>query len=135
MPHPLAILVVDDDADTGDSLAEMLALHGHAVRVARDAAGALRLAADEPPDVVLLDIVMPGTDGCEAALVLRERAGAKRPFLIAVTGCESAADRARTAAAGFDLHLVKPVAPAILVGLLERFRRLLAPPLPATPDC
>lgn len=131
-PHPLAVLVVDDSADTVESLAELLAFQGHAVDVALDGASALARVAAAPPDVVLLDIRMPGLDGWEVARLIRERcAGRKRPFLVAVTGCGCDTDRQRSAEVGFDLHLVKPVDPAMLVGLLERFRRLLAPPTPA----
>jgi CheY-like chemotaxis protein len=126
-------LVVDDSADTADSLAELLKFHGHNVRVAFDGAGALQCVGAEVPDVVFLDIRMPDLDGCEVAQQIRARcAGAgKQPLLVAVTGCGTEADRARSNAAGFDLHLVKPVEPGVLVGLTERFRRLLAPPIPA----
>ena len=131
-PHPLAVLIVDDSPDTAESLAELLSIQGHAVDVAFDGATALARAAARSPDVVLLDIRMPGFDGWEVARLIRARsAGGKRPFLVAVTGCGSDADRQRSVEAGFDLHLVKPVDPPVLVGLLERFRRLLAPPTPA----
>jgi CheY-like chemotaxis protein len=136
-PHALAVLVVDDDPDTATSLAELLSLHGHAVRAALDGEEALRMVGEFPPDVVLLDIRMPNLDGCGVARRIRERCelARKRPLLIAITGGGSQSDRERTAAAGFDLHLVKPVEPAVLVGLLERFRRLLAPPRPESrPD-
>jgi CheY-like chemotaxis protein len=133
VPRPLAVLIVDDLADAADSLAEILSFHGHAARVALDGADALRQAAAEPPDVVLLDIRMPRMDGCEVARLIRARcaAGEKRPLLVAVTGCGTEADRLHSTGAGFDLHLVKPVDPALLVGVLERYRRLLAPPVAA----
>ncbi|MCI0700532.1 MAG: response regulator [Planctomycetia bacterium] len=132
MRHPLAVLVVDDEPDTATSLAELLALYGHTVRVALDGKDALRQATEEPPDVVFLDIRMPGLDGCRVAQILNEGAGGKRPLLVALTGCGMQEDRLRSAQAGFDLHLVKPVDPALLVGVLERFSRLLALPIPAT---
>jgi CheY-like chemotaxis protein len=132
-PHPLAVLVVDDSPDAANSLAELLSLHGHAVAVALGGEEALERLAEQVPDVVLLDIRMPGMDGYAAAERIRERCagGRKRPLLVAVTGCGSEADRARSTRAGFDLHMVKPVDPAVLVGMMERFRQLLAPPIPA----
>jgi two-component system, OmpR family, response regulator len=133
--HSLAVLVVDDSADTADSLAELLRLHGRNVRVAFDGTSALRSVAAEVPDVVFLDILMPpGPDGCEVAERIRAHCAGhkKQPLLIAVTGCGTEVDRLRSAGAGFDLHLVKPVDPAVLVGMTERFRRgLLAPSVPA----
>jgi CheY-like chemotaxis protein len=130
--HPLATLVVDDSSDTADTLAELLRLHGHAVAVACDGSGALRAVDVGVPDVIFLDLRMPGMDGFEVAERIRARcAGGKQPFLIAVTGCGTEADRLRSAQAGFDLHLVKPADPAVIVGMMERFRRLLAPSIPA----
>lgn len=131
--HPLAVLVVDDSPDAANSLAELLSLHGHAVTVALGGEAALARLAEQVPDVVLLDIRMPGMDGYRVAELIKERCAAagKRPLLVAVTGCGSEADRARSTRAGFDLHMVKPVDPAVLVGMMERFRHLLAPPIPA----
>jgi CheY-like chemotaxis protein len=131
--HPLAVLVVDDSPDAANSLAELLSLHGHAVIVALGGAAALERIGERVPDVVLLDIRMPGMDGYEVARQIKERCAeeGKRPLLVAVTGCGSEADRARSTRVGFDLHLVKPVDPAVLVGMMERFRHLLAPPIPA----
>ena len=122
---------MDDVPDAADSLALLLALHGYSVRVARCGEDALRMAAADPPDAVLLDVRMPGLDGYEVARELRERAIGKRPFLVAVTGCATDGDRRRSAEAGIDLHLTKPADPAIVVGLLWRFARVLAPTIPA----
>ncbi len=131
--HVLAVLVVDDSLDTAESEADLLAFQGHAVRVALDGEEALRCVDAQAPDVVLLDIRLPGLDGYAVAQRIRERCAAigKRPFIVAVTGCGNEVDRLRSAEAGFDLHLVKPVDPALLIGVLERFRRLLAPSIPA----
>jgi CheY-like chemotaxis protein len=133
VPHPLTVLVVDDSQDTANSMAELLGLYGHVVRVAFDGEEALRVAAETLPDVVLLDLLMPRMDGYGVAKQIRERGEGvgKRPLLVAVTGYSSDADRLRTAEAGFDLHLVKPVDPGVIVGVLERFRRLIAPTIPA----
>jgi CheY-like chemotaxis protein len=116
-----AVLVVDDDPDTVESTAAVLSIHGFRVLTAADGEAALRAATDLP-DVVLADLMMPGIDGCELARRLRNGSGARPPVLIAVTGCVTESDRRRTTAAGFDLHMAKPVAPAVLVGLLRRLR-------------
>jgi CheY-like chemotaxis protein len=121
----LLVLVVDDSPDTAGSEAELLSLAGYSVRVALSGQEALTLAAAEQPDVILLDILMPGTDGFEIARQLLAMANGKPPLLVAVTACGADSDYAQTRAAGFDLHLVKPVDPAVLIGLLRRFRRAL----------
>src|SRR4051794_6787387 len=100
--RPLSLLVVDDDADTADSLADLLILHGHDARSATSGADALQLAADEPPDAVVLDLQMPGMDGWD--LARRLSAAAKPPLLIAVSGCGAEADRCRSIRAGIHLH-------------------------------
>lgn len=123
---PLSVLVVEDQEDCAQSTAELLTLCGHAVRVASCGPDALRDVALEPPDVVLLDIQLPGPSGWEVAARLRERAGKRQPLLVAVTGCGSDADRWRSADAGIDLHLVKPVEPTELVRLLAWVRDHLA---------
>jgi CheY-like chemotaxis protein len=133
-PRPaLAILVVDDSADTAESEADLLAFQGHSVRVALNGEDALLCVDAALPDVVLLDIRLPRMDGHAIARRIRERCATagKQPFIVAVTGCGNEVDREQSSEAGFDLHLVKPVDPAILVGTLERFRRLLAPSIPA----
>jgi CheY-like chemotaxis protein len=128
----ISVLVVDDSPDTTETTAAVLSIAGFAVRVAGGGEEALAMAAADPPDVVLTDIRMPQIDGCALARRLSERDG-NPPLLVAVTGCASAADRQRTSAAGFHLHLVKPVDPPVLIGLLDRFRITLtsgfAPPL------
>jgi CheY-like chemotaxis protein len=131
--HHFLILVVDDSPDTARSTAELLTLMGYTVRVAFSGHAALRLAAAESPDVVLLDLRMPGMDGCEVARRLTADGAGKPPVIVAVTGCGTEEDRVRTAAAGFDLHLVKPVDPGVLVGLLRRLRRAITPPEPPEP--
>jgi len=126
-PHALSVLVVDDDADTADSLADLLALHGYAARAATCGADALALAAADPPDVLVLDIRMPGMDGWELA---RRFAGARKPpLVVAVSGCGTDADRQRSGEAGVHLHLVKPVEPAVVLGILRRFAEVVSPPI------
>ncbi len=121
---PLSVLVVDDDRDTAESLTELLTLHGFAARGVTTAANAERAAADLP-DAVVLDIRMPGTNGWDLA---RRLAGApKPPLLIAVSGCGTDVDKLHSAEAGIQLHLVKPVDPAVLIGVLRRFARAVGP--------
>lgn len=110
----LRILVVDDCPDSVDSLRMLCTLLGHQVRTSTDGEAALVVAADFQPHVVLLDIGMPKVDGLQVARRLREMPGMQRTFLLAITGYAREADRARSLQFGFDLHLSKPVDPAIL---------------------
>jgi DNA-binding response OmpR family regulator len=130
-PRPVTVLVVDNDPDLADSTAEFLALHGFAARTAETGEAALSAAAIDPPDAVLLDLVLPGMDGYEVARRLAGAGGDHRPLFIAVTGLDGGDTRRRSAAAGIDLHLVKPVDPGLLVGVLARYRDFLTPPEPA----
>ena len=112
------VLVVDDNPDAADSLALLLRLAGQDARPAYDGPSALKLAAELRPDVVFLDIGMPGMDGYEAARRFRQMPGFADVLLVALTGWGQEEDRRRSAEAGFDRHLVKPVEPADLEGLL-----------------
>ena len=103
------ILVVDDNEDGAEMLAEALIGKGYDTRVAHDAPAALRVAADFLPDVAFLDLGLPVMDGYELAAHLREVPGLAGLRLIAVTGYGQASDRRRTRDAGFHGHLVKPV--------------------------
>jgi PAS domain S-box-containing protein len=116
----LRILVVEDNVDAGDSLSMVLRLHGHEVFLARSGPTALELAAASRPDVVLMDIGLPGMDGYQVAKRLRERPEFKDVTMCALTGyTPSEADRQRQEETGFDHYYVKPVDPAIL---LEMFK-------------
>ena len=103
------VLVVDDNQDGAEMLAELLVGRGYDTRVAHDAPAALDVAAEFAPDVALLDIGLPAMDGYELAARLRELPGLSRLRLIAVTGYGRKEDRRRTQEAGFHLHLVKPI--------------------------
>ena len=109
MPNQL-ILVVDDDRDAAAALATLLELDGHETHVAHDGAGAVKEAAALHPDLVLLDIGLTDISGYEVARTIRAEPWGKSMRLVALTGWGHAADRARSAEAGFDRHLVKPVA-------------------------
>jgi CheY-like chemotaxis protein len=101
------ILVVDDNVDAGDSLAMVLNLSGHTAEAVYDPLKALERAASFDPEVILLDIGLPGMDGYEVARRIRARGSTAR--LVALTGYGQSEDIRRTQAAGFDAHLVKPV--------------------------
>jgi CheY-like chemotaxis protein len=103
------LLVVDDNVDAAESLAVLLRLEGHEVRVARDGPAALAAAQAEPPEVVVLDLGMPGMDGFEVARRLRGQPGSGGVLLVALTGWAQEEDRRRCYEAGFDGHLPKPV--------------------------
>ena len=114
----LRILVVDDNQDAAETMAGLLALDGHAVALAHDGVQALEQATGFRPSVVLLDIGLPGMNGYEVAQRLRALPGGERLRLVAITGWGQEGDRARARAAGFDLHLTKPVDHAALLAAL-----------------
>ncbi|WP_426112795.1 PAS domain-containing protein [Massilia sp. PWRC2] len=105
----LRVLVVDDNADAADSLAALLELMGHHSRVAFDGRAGLALAQSMQPDLVILDIGMPGMNGHEVARAIRASAGLEQVLLVALTGWGAPADVALAVSAGFDHHLTKPV--------------------------
>ena len=109
--------MVDDNVDAARALEQVLALAGHRVTLAHDGPGALAAAAARPPQLVLLDIGLPGMDGYAVAAKLRA-AGHDRAALVAVTGYGQDDDLRRSSAAGFDRHLVKPIDGATLREIL-----------------
>jgi CheY-like chemotaxis protein/two-component sensor histidine kinase len=115
---PLRILVADDNRDAALSLATLLTMSGHRVTLAHDGVRALELARAEKPDVLLLDIGLPGMDGYEVCRSIRE-SGLSDMRVLAVSGFGQAADRQRSKAAGFDGHFVKPVDHEQLMRLLH----------------
>jgi CheY-like chemotaxis protein len=120
MDRRLTVLVADDQKDTADTLAELLNLSGFEARAATLPLDALRLAADVPPDVLVMDLAWPDVDGYSLAKAVGNMAG-RKPFLVAVTGHNGYEGRSR--AEGFDAHFVKPVDPARLVGYLRDHAR------------
>jgi PAS domain S-box-containing protein len=116
--RPAQVLVVDDHADAARSLAVLLRLWGHNVLLARDGPAALAAAAEHQPDIVLLDIGLPGMDGYQVAQQLRKAPGMEKALLIAMTGYGQEQDRRLAREAGFDHHLVKPVDLEALQSLL-----------------
>jgi len=103
------ILVVDDNVDAADTLAEALRFAGHEVREEHDGRSALTALSEFHPDVILLDLGLPGLDGFEVARRLRQEPELAKIRVVAITGYGQEGDRQRTAAVGIDRHLVKPV--------------------------
>ncbi len=116
------VLVVDDNADAAETLAALLQVRGYEVRVAGDGPAALAAAPQFRPEVVFLDIGLPGMDGYAVARSLRAAPGGAALRLVALTGYGQEDDRRRSAEAGFDEHLVKPVAPEVLLRSLAAAR-------------
>ena len=114
----LRILIVDDNRDAADSLALLLGLRGAQVRVAYDGPVALAILDEYHPNLAILDLGMPGMDGHELARHIRARAQYRHLPLVAVTGRGQMSDRQYSQDAGFDLHLVKPVAIEALDAML-----------------
>jgi len=105
----MQVLVVDDNQDAADSLTALLELDGFDARAVYDGASAVASVQAQAPDMIIMDLGMPGMDGYETARTIRQIAGAEHILLLALTGWGQGDARRRTAEAGFDHHLVKPV--------------------------
>lgn len=114
------VLVVDDNEDAAELLATMLDLHGYETRTAHDGPGALQAIAAFAPDLVFLDIGLPGMSGHEVAQTIRATPGGAGIVLVAVTGWGGSDAERRTQASGFDFHLTKPVELAAIQDVLRR---------------
>jgi signal transduction histidine kinase/CheY-like chemotaxis protein len=117
------VMIVDDNVDAADSLALLLSLEGHETVCVYSAAAALQRVSAFAPDVVLLDIGLPDTDGYEVARRLRDLPGCAAITLVALTGYGQPEDRERALAAGFEAHLVKPVDLTALAQMLAIYPR------------
>ena len=115
-----SVLVVDDNADAANSVAMLLRMAGHEVHVEGDGKSAIARVAEVSPEIVLLDIGLPGMNGYEVARQLRASPGGGDMVIYAMTGYGQPEDRDRSMESGFDGHLVKPVVPADLVALMEQ---------------
>ncbi|WP_420475525.1 ATP-binding protein [Noviherbaspirillum sp. ST9] len=125
VPHPAAgggyrVLLVEDNEDNRQTLSAVLSIFGHTVSAAGDGSAGLQAAMEEVPDVAVIDIGLPGIDGYEVARRLRASPVTRGIRLVAVTGYGQQEDRDRALAAGFDVHLVKPVEPARLLEAINR---------------
>jgi CheY-like chemotaxis protein len=123
--HGLDILVVEDYPDSAQSLEILLRILGHKVEIAKDGPTALQKAQSKAPDVVLLDIGLPGMNGWEVAKKLQEQIKDKKLFFIAITAHGQEEDHRRSIEAGLDIHLVKPANPQQLADILRRFQRVV----------
>ena len=112
------VLVVDDNPDVVTTLRQYLEMHGHDVREAHDGVEGVHVAKEFEPDLVLLDIGMPRMNGYEAVAEIRKGLHGHPVRIVAITGWGQYDDKQRATAAGFDMHMTKPVDPAAVIGLL-----------------
>lgn len=117
---PRRVLIADDNLDAAESLQLWLQMAGHDVHVAHDGRAAVAAAESLQPEVVVLDLGMPGLSGLEAARMIRQAPWGKTMVLIALTGWGQDEDRRQTGEAGFDHHLIKPVSPDEIEALISR---------------
>jgi CheY-like chemotaxis protein len=120
-PGARRILVVDDHWDSARSMAMLLELSGHEICVAHDGVGALEMAEEFHPNLVLLDIGLPKMSGYDVARRIRQQPWGANMVLVALTGWGQEDDRRKSTDAGFDEHLVKPVDHARLLRLLATY--------------
>ena len=129
MSHPKArtdavrVMLVEDHLDSLLSIGRLLRVLGYDVRAELDGLSALRCAAEFRPDVELIDLSLPGLDGCGVARRMRALDATRNTRLIAMTGWATAESESRTRDAGFDLHLVKPLTVDALTQALPGARR------------
>jgi PAS domain S-box-containing protein len=123
----LRVLVVDDNVDTVTTLAMLVQESGHEVRTAYDGSAVVEAALDYRPDVVLLDIGLPGLNGYDVAKRLRQQPSLKNIVLVAMTGYGQPSDRQRSQEAGFDHHLVKPGDFGMVLEILAKVSEVEAP--------
>jgi len=114
------ILVADDDQDSAESLAMLFQMMGHDVRSALNGLEAVDVAANFRPDLIVLDIGMPGLDGYEVCRRIRQQPWAQAVVIAALTGWTRDEDKDRSQEAGFDHYLVKPIDPQALTDLVGR---------------
>ena len=117
------VLIADDNEDAGETLAMMLRMLGHDVRTATNGVDAIGVGRAFRPALICLDLGMPVLDGLAAARAIRREGWGKAALLVAMTGYGQDEDRCATRAAGFDIHLVKPVDPIEIIRLLESMDR------------
>jgi signal transduction histidine kinase len=114
------VLLADDNQDASDLMAELLRMCGHIVHTARDGTEAAEMAMRDKPDVLVLDIGMPGLNGYEVAQRVRAQPWGAKPLIIAATGWGQEQDRQKATRAGFDLHLTKPFDPRMLTEIIAQ---------------
>ena len=118
-PHPLRVLIVDDNVDTVLSFSMLLKASGSEVKTAHDGPTAVKIAQEYVPDVVLLDIGLPGLNGYEVARQIRKQPSLRNVVLVALTGYGQESDKQASTEAGFNHHLIKPARIAEIRQILE----------------
>ena len=118
--HSRNIMIVDDHIDAAESLSELLKALGHVTHIAHDGESALQKAPSLQPEVVILDIGMPGMNGFQVAQLLRSEVGLTSAVFIAVSGFAHESDRIASQAASFDHHFAKPIDIPRLIAVLNR---------------
>jgi CheY-like chemotaxis protein len=113
-------LIVEDNADAAQTLALLLGIAGYEVQAAGDGPSAARAVQEQPPEVILMDLTLPGEDGYTVAKRLRGFLH-RKPLLVAMTGLGEEGDRQRSLEEGFDDHIVKPVDPPRLLDMLRAY--------------
>ena len=122
METKLRVLVVDDNLDAAEMLAQLLSIYGHETRVANSGPLALAIVPEFRPELVFLDIGMPGMNGYETARRIRADDPSGSVTLVAITGWGAESDRIKARDAGFDHHFTKPVE----LGMLESVLQMVA---------
>lgn len=123
---PLSVVIIEDNPDAREMLRAWFEELGHRVQTAADGVEGLEVVRSVRPDVALVDIGLPGIDGYQVAETLRSSPECRATFLVAITGYGRPEDSARAREAGFDVHLVKPIQPERLAGLIQNPRVRLA---------
>lgn len=121
--RPLQVLVVDDNVDAAETIAMLLEAFGHQTAIVHDGLEVVEAARHFRPDVILLDVGLPGINGYQAAALLREESLFGQTLMVALTGWGSDAHRRASREAGFNFHLTKPVEAEALLEVLARARR------------
>ena len=117
------VLIVDDNIDAAETLAMMLELLGQQTRQAHEGMGAIQAAQDFQPELIFMDIGLPGLSGHEVASKLRGELGMRDTFIVALSGYGTEEDRRKSMRAGFDSHVVKPLDPSALPEILAQADR------------
>jgi CheY-like chemotaxis protein len=117
------VLIVDDNVDACETLAMMLELLGQQTRQAHEGTGALQAAQEYKPELIFMDIGLPGLTGHEVAERMRRELGMTETYIVALSGYGTEEDRRKSLFAGFDNHFVKPLDPSALPGILAEAER------------
>jgi CheY-like chemotaxis protein len=123
------ILVIEDNRDNMDLADYLLRAYGYKPLLASGGEEAIPIAVEQRPDLILLDVGMPGIDGYDVAVAIRQHPALQQTRVVAVTASAMVGDRERIAAAGFDGYIPKPINPETFIGQIERF----LPSVPASP--